>query len=89
MKKAKAYGMVCPKNLLISANQRRKFRLRFGQSAAPIQMMSHHLSKPCENLPYPSDFHDTHLAPVTFRFNCTVQSVYMFLPRLSTRVLRL
>ena len=47
-----------------------------GQLAARIQMMSHHMSKPCEILPRSSDFHDTLLVPclqyhfTTYSINC-------------------
>ena len=40
-----------------------KLDKRVSQSAAPLQMMSHHSSEPCENLPH-SDFHDTLLPPL-------------------------
>ena len=34
-------------------------------------MMSHHMSKACQTLLCPSDFHDRLLVPVTFYFHCT------------------
>ena len=36
------------------------------QSVAHIQMMSHHMSKPCESLPCSSYFHDTPSPPLCF-----------------------
>ena len=36
------------------------------QSVARIQMMSHQMSQPFENLPCSPDFHDTLLAPLVF-----------------------
>ena len=80
-KKAKALGLECPKKELITANQWTGFRLHLGksqprtlilksfsQSAARIYMMSHHMSKPGETFPCPSDFHDTLLAPLPILF---------------------
>ena len=43
-----------------------KWDKNVSQSAVGFQMMSHHMSKPCETLPCSSDFHDTLLAPLVF-----------------------
>ena len=36
-----------------------KFDKGVSQSAARIQMISHHMSKPCKAFPCPSDFHNS------------------------------
>ena len=35
-----------------------------------------YMSKPCETLPCPSDFHDTHLTLLLFHFNCAPYMVF-------------
>ena len=46
-----------------------------GQLAARIQMMSHHMSKPCEILPRSSDFHDAFFVPVCFKYHFLTYSI--------------
>ena len=54
------------------ANHRPELKLgrTVSQSATRIEMMSHYMSKACETLPCPSDFHHTLPAPyVPFSLN--------------------
>ena len=44
-------------------------------SAARIQMMSHHMSKPCETVPRSSNFHITLPSAVIFNFNCNINMI--------------
>ena len=63
------------------ANHRLKLKLgkSVSQSAARIQMVSHHMSKSCENLPCSSNFHDTHIAPGVFHHRCKTDTIqYQF-----------
>ena len=74
----------------MSANQRPRFHLRFCQSqtrikirqkcqpiSGRIRMMSYHMTKRYETLPFTQGFHDTLLAPVTFHSNCTAYSFFL------------
>ena len=66
------------------ANTRLELKLgkSVSQSAGRIQMMSHHMSKPCETLHCSSDFYGTLLAPVSFHFNSTHNINLVYQPRL-------
>ena len=57
----------------ILANHRPEIRSRksVSKSVPRIQMMSHHMSKPCETLPCSPDFHDTLLALASFHSHFT------------------
>ena len=73
------------------ANHRPELKLgkSVSQSAVRLQMMSHHMSKSCEILPSPSDFHDTLLAYGTFHFNCTSYNFLLHFSKSNSKTRRL
>ena len=60
-------------NAIDFAYHRSELRLykSISQSSTRIQIMSYHQTEPCGNIPCPSNFHYTLLAPGTFHFDCT------------------